>query len=162
MKQNIDFLSSKDLKPIMAFLRDWYGVDHKFDWGWYTAKERLFVISRDIEHIDLRELRVNAAGLYIGEWKNGELRLSLDGSQLFGPLASKNIITISDDELLAWLRGEELTSRWKEQGLVLLKHDNDFAGCGKIKEGKVLNFVPKIRRLMVAHPISHGMEEEHT
>ncbi len=159
--KTIEFLSAKELKPVLAFLKEHFGVEKKFEFGWYLNKERLFCISRDIELINLAELNVNAAGLYVGEWKNGELRLSVDGSQIVGPFASKNIVELSDDELLAWLRGEVLEKKVENQGIVFIHHDKDFVGCGKVKEGKILNFVPKIRRLMTAHPIRHGIEQVH-
>lgn len=159
--KKIEFLSGKEMKLILAFLKEHFGVNEKFDLGWYLSKERLFCISRDIELINLKDFNVNAAGLYFGEWKNDELRLSIDGSQMIGSFASKNIVELSDEELLAWLRGEDLDKKVENQGLVLILHGNDFVGCGKVKEGKILNFVPKIRRLMTAHPIRHGLEEKH-
>lgn len=159
--KTIEFLSAKELKPVLVFLKEHFGVEKKFEFGWYLSKERLFCISRDVELVNLTELNVNAAGLYIGEWKNGELRLSVDGSQIVGPFASKNIVELSDEELLAWLRGEVLEKKVENQGIVFIHHDKDFVGCGKVKEGKILNFVPKIRRLMTAHPIRHGIEAEH-
>ena len=160
--KKIDFLSAKELKPILAFLKEHFGVEKKFDYGWYMAKERLFCISRDVELINLADLNVNAAGMYFGEWKNGEFRMSIDGSQIIGPLASENIVDISDEEFVAWLRGEDLVKEVGNQGVILMRHNKDFVGCGKVKEGKILNFVPKIRRLITAHPIRHGLEEEHT
>jgi len=35
----------------------------------------------------------------------------------------------------------------KSKGFVIVKSSNDFFGCGKIKENKMLNYVPKSRRL---------------
>jgi len=32
-------------------------------------------------------------------------------------------------------------------GFVIIKHNKDFFGSGKFKDGRLLNFLPKIRRL---------------
>ena len=150
MKTNLRALATRDLKPIFNYLKDHWGVDTKFEWAWYqSAKNNLYVMSKDITKIDARKLRINSVGLYIGELKGGKLRLSIEGSQLLGPHAKKNIVELDGKELRQWLRGEELDKPVKEQGFVILKSGNDFVGCGNVKEGKILNFVPKARRLLV-------------
>lgn len=88
--------------------------------------------------------------MYIGEFKKGELRLSIEGSQLIGPHAKKNVVELDRNELRQWLRGEDLIKEVKEEGYVIMKSNNDFVGCGRVKEGKILNFVPKARRLLVS------------
>ena len=35
----------------------------------------------------------------------------------------------------------------ENNGFVILKYKTDFVGCGKVKEGKILNFLSKIRRV---------------
>ncbi len=148
----IKFLSSKELKPIFEFVKSHFGCSFVPEDAWVKNDDRLYVVSRDVEKIDLSLLRINSLGLYVGEWRHEELRLSIEGSQLFGPHAKKNVIDLSAHELLAWLRGEDM-QKSGEDGFVIVRYGTDYVGCGKIKEGKLLNFVPKIRRLMVAHPI---------
>jgi len=150
--KTIKFLSSKELKPIVAFIKTHFGCTFVPEEAWVENEDRLYLISRDLEKIDLSALRINSLGLYVGEWRHEELRLSIEGSQLFGPHAKKNVIELSSHELLAWLRGEDMLKSG-EEGFVIVRYKTDYVGCGKIKEGKLLNFVPKIRRLMVAHPI---------
>ncbi|MBI4140217.1 hypothetical protein HY485_00100, partial [Candidatus Woesearchaeota archaeon] len=101
-----------------------------------------------VDQIDFSKLRINSIGLYFAEFRNNELRLSIEGSQIIGPKATKNVVELNNDELKQWLRGEDLEKECDENGFVIIKHGNDYLGCGKIKEGKVLNFVPKARRLM--------------
>ncbi|MEM2916261.1 MAG: hypothetical protein QXT19_02805 [Candidatus Woesearchaeota archaeon] len=150
MKTNLNALSGRDLKPVLARIKEQWGAEIDFPWAWYqSAKNDLFVLSKDITKIDPKKLRINSVGLYIGEFKKGELRLSIEGSQLIGPHAKKNVVELDKDELRQWLKGEDLVKDVKAEGYVIMKSGNDFVGCGRVKEGKILNFVPKARRLLV-------------
>lgn len=150
MKTNLNALSGRDLKPVLAKIKGQWGAEIDFPWAWYqSAKNDLFVLSKDIAKIDPKKFRINSVGLYIGEFKKGELRLSIEGSQLIGPHAKKNVVELDKDELRQWLRGEDLVKDVKAEGYVIMKSGNDFVGCGRVKEGKILNFVPKARRLLV-------------
>ena len=151
MKTNLRALSTRDLKPILAIIQKQWGAEIDFPWAWYqSTKNDLFVVSKDITKIDARKLRINSVGLYLGELKHGELRLSIEGSQLIGPHAKKNVVDLNSKELREWLRGTDLEKPVKEEGFVIIKSGDDYVGTGKVKEGKILNFVPKARRLMVA------------
>lgn len=151
MKTNLRALSGRDLKPLLNIIKRQWGADIDFPWAWYqSAKNDLFLVTTDITKIDTRKLRINSVGLYIGELKHGELRLSIEGSQLIGPHATKNVVELDPKELREWLRGEDLAKETRATGFVILKSGDDYAGTGKVKEGRILNFVPKARRLLVS------------
>jgi len=150
MKTNLRALSGRDLKPILNLIKEQWGAEIDVPWAWYqSTKNDLFVVSKDITKIDARKLRINSVGLYIGEFKNWEIRLSIEGSQLIGPHATKNVVELDAKEMRLWLKGEELAKEIPNKGFVLMKHGTDFFGSGKFKEGRILNFVPKARRLLV-------------
>ena len=143
------FLTTKELKPILALLKEQWGYEEKLEYAFVlTDKERIYIVNRSIDALDLTKLRINSVGLYFAEFRNNELRLSIEGSQLIGPKATKNVVELDNAELKQWLRGEDLEKQNGAQGFVIIKHGNDYLGCGKCKEGKILNFVPKARRLM--------------
>ena len=143
------FLTTKELKPILALLKEQWGYEEKLEYAFVlTDKERIYIVNRSIDALDLTKLRINSVGLYFAEFRNNELRLSIEGSQLIGPKATKNVVELDNAELKQWLRGEDLEKQNDAQGFVIIKHGNDYLGCGKCKEGKILNFVPKARRLM--------------
>ena len=151
MKANLRALSVRDLNPVLKLIKDQWGAEIDFPWAWYqSSKNDVFVVSKDITKVDLRSVRINSVGLYLGEIKHGELRLSIEGSQLIGPKATKNVVELDEKELRKWLRGDDLEKPANAEGFVILKSGNDFLGTGKIKEGRILNFVPKARRLLVA------------
>ena len=77
--------------------------------------------------------------------------MSIEGSQLVGPHAKKNVVELDDAETMKWFKGEDLQKECKDcEGFVLMKHDRDFIGTGKYANGKILNFVGKTRRISVS------------
>ncbi len=147
---NWKILNSKEVKAIAAVVKQQWGTELSFDNGLLEGKAGdIFLISRDIERLDLQQLRINSLGLYFGQLRNGELRLSIEGSQIVGKTATKNVVELDDSEFKLWLRGEDVEKTLIDcGGYVIIKHNNDFIGCGKYKDGKVLNFVPKARRVL--------------
>lgn len=147
-------LNSKEVKAIAAMVKQQWGTDLSElspGCGLLEGKDGdIFLISRDIERLDLQQLRINSLGLYFGQLRNDELRLSIEGSQIVGKTATKNVVELDDTEFKLWLRGEDIEKTLIDcSGYVLIKHNTDFVGCGKCKEGKILNFVPKARRVLV-------------
>lgn len=144
------FLKSKEVKQLMQRCREQWGTDfaHLFqEYAFFKNKDKIFLVSRDIAKIDFESLRINNAGMYILEDKNDELRLSVEGSQVLGPDADKNVLELEKYEIISWIKGEDFLKERKNEGFVIIKFKDDFFGSGKIKEGKLLNFLPKIRRL---------------
>jgi NOL1/NOP2/fmu family ribosome biogenesis protein len=152
----LKFLNNKEVKAIASIVKNQWGAQLPQDYFFILRKDGdLFLVNRSIEKLDLSPLRINSLGLYIGELRNNELRLSIEGSQLIGPTAAKNVIKINKTQLSQWLRGEDFDIGDMENigssCYVILKHQKDFVGCGKISNGNVLNFVPKTRRIRVVN-----------
>jgi len=55
-------------------------------------------------------------------------------------------LRINSIQAMQWLKGQDIDIKGNYKGFVILKHENDFLGTGKYKDGKVLNYVPKARR----------------
>lgn len=111
-------------------------------------KNKLYIADKDIGSIDTSRLRVDNVGLYVATVDDKGIRLSIEGSQILGPSAKKNVIDIDAQELREWFRGNDLEKQAETKGFVILKHKNDFVGCGRSTEKGILNFVPKTRRIL--------------
>jgi len=147
--QQLKILNKKEIKIILAIIKKTWNVDKKLEYAFLmNNKNRLFIVNKDIDKVDFSKIRVNNLGLYFGELRNG-LRLSIEGSQLIGKYAKKNVLELDDYELNSWVKGEDMTIKSELKGFVLIKYKDDFYGTGKLIEGKLLNFVPKARRLRV-------------
>lgn len=143
-------LNSKERKKITALVESQWGADFKTDLVFLrNQKDKIFLTNRDFESLPLDELRLEKMGLYFGMIEKDQLRLSIDASQIIGPLATKNIVEISEPQAKSWLHGSDLNITFDCSHFIILKHNNDFLGTGKPKGDTVLNFIPKNRRILV-------------
>ncbi len=88
-------------------------------------------------------------GIYFGRIEADGIRLSIEGAFLVGPKAKKNIIEINEERALRYLSGENIDVDAELEGWVILKWGQYYLGTGKVKNGKVYNYVPKERRIKV-------------
>lgn len=145
---NLKILNSKEIRQIKKSIVDQWGVEYNEDVAFLMNNTNdVFIISKSIGDIDYSKLNINAAGLYFGEFKGGVLRLSIEGSQIIGPNATKNVLDFNGTQIEQWVTGNNID--WSEEidSFVIIKHGLDYFGCGRIKNGQVLNFVPKSRRV---------------
>ena len=146
----LKILNNREIKGILNLLNNQFGFKEKFDYVFLmSSKNKIYLVNKDIGSIDLERLRIDAIGLYFGELNHGELRLSIEGSQMIGKKANKNIIELDKKESELWSMGNDIDKKMDVSGFVILKHKKDFIGCGRYKEGKIFNYVPKERRLRV-------------
>ncbi|MBI3051300.1 hypothetical protein HYY74_02480 [Candidatus Woesearchaeota archaeon] len=142
------FLNSREVRGIASIVERQWGARLPDSAFLINSRNKLHLISRDVGRLDLQNLRVNSAGLYFGELKDEAIRLSIEGSQLLGPSASKNVVEISGEEMRQWLRGEDLMKDCPGcSGFVILRRNSDYLGCGRYANGRIKNFVPKTRRV---------------
>jgi|GEM_PF-505550 len=159
MAQTLKALNSKETKGILESLQKQYGFTGHLELAYFMneKKERVYVFTRDIEKIDAGHWRIDTMGLYFGTYYEGQLRLTIEATQMLGPLCTKHILDITKEELDTWMMGEKLAlSTLKlpqepvEPGAFVImryRHDgfNDYVGCGKIGGDVILNYVPKTR-----------------
>tara|TARA_B100000315_G_scaffold174755_1_gene163183 strand:+ start:1299 stop:1754 length:456 start_codon:yes stop_codon:yes gene_type:complete len=144
----LQILNTKEIKEILKLIEAQWCAKLKLDYAFLkNNKDRIFVINKDIQKIDLSKLRINSIGIYFCEVDRKGIRLSIEGSQIVGPKATKNVAEITEEQEKQWLKGEDLEVDENYSGFVIVKHQNDFLGTGKFKENKVLNYVNKARRV---------------
>ncbi len=145
---NLKILNSKQLKLIKQIVKKQFDCDYAFDYMvMQNPDQKLYLMNKEYKNIDDSKLKINSLGMYFGQIKNGELRLSIEGSQILGPIAKKNVIEISSGLLKLWIRGHDIEVDSSENGFFIVKHKNDYIGSGKLKQGVLLNFISKIRRI---------------
>lgn len=145
--KNINFLNSKEIKELKKKLLDEYGFSGELDYGFLiTETNKIYLINRDITRIDFKILKINNMGLYFCQDYGNELRLSIEGSQIIGPNSTK-IVELDKKTAREWLKGFDIAYDGATKGFVIIKSGNDYMGCAKHKDGKLLNYVPKERRI---------------
>ncbi|MBC8444307.1 hypothetical protein H8D83_01845 [Candidatus Woesearchaeota archaeon] len=148
--QNLKILNNKEIKKITEILKQQFGFKEKLDYVFLmNQRNRLYLINKDLAKLNLETLRIDSIGLYFGEYRRDEVRLSIEGGQMIGKKVTKNIIELNDREAEEWLTGQDIHKKSNVSGFVILKHKEDILGCGRYKEEKILNYVPKERRLRV-------------
>ena len=149
----LKILNSKEIKEILKLIEKQWGAKLKLDYAFLkNPKNRVFIINKeDISKIELEKLRINSIGMYFCEIDKLGIRLSIEGSQIIGKKAEKNIVEINEEQAKQWFKGEDLEIRGNYSGFVIIKHNNDFLGNGKYKDGKILNYVSKSRRININH-----------
>ena len=147
----LKILNSKEIKKIYKLIENHWGAKVKLNYGFLkNNKNRIFIISKDISRIDISKLRLNSIGMYFCEIDNKGIRLSIEGSQIIGPKATKNIVELSEEETRKWFKGEDIEKECNNcNDFVILKRKNDFLGNGKYATGRILNYVGKTRRVNI-------------
>lgn len=162
--RHINFLNSKESKEIAKKINEQWDADFKFDdFVVRTTKDKIYIVSRDLENVDFKQYNIEMIGLYIAHISDkGEIRLSIEGSEIIGPKAKKNIIDIGKLSKL-WMSGQDIPFKTNCSGMVIIKDKEDYLGSGKVmlkevnvfdEQGNkktemqqmILNFVPKTRR----------------
>lgn len=139
-------IPNKEKKLLLKKLQEQFDFSGKLDYNLFINQDKkIFIFNKDLQ-IDFSKIRVNSLGLYLANIEN-EIRLTIEGSQIIGPNSKKNILELGEEQLQEWIHGNDIETDKKFNGFVLIKNNVDFYGAGKYKEGKVLNFIPKERRL---------------
>ena len=90
--QNLKILNNKEIKRIHGMLEKRFGLQKKIEYAFLiNNKEKIYLINKEFAEIETEKLRINSIGMYFGEAKNGEIRLSIEGSQLIGNDCTMNI-----------------------------------------------------------------------
>ena len=148
-------MNKKEVEKIEKIIEKNYGVKIKFkDILLKTSKDKIWIVSKDFKKNFFKNLKVNSVGLYFGRLKRNEkIKLSLEGAQLIGKKANKNLIEIDENELISFLQGFNI-KKFKEKNaelnnFVIVKFKKDIVGVGILRNGYIENLLPKSRRMYI-------------
>ena len=138
-------LDKKQVKQLLARLEKQFNTKLKLDYIFLkNNKGKIFIINKNFSKLDINKLRLNNVGLYFAKEEKGGLRLSIEGSLLLKN--SKNVLELNEKQMFEYMQGLELNLKEKD-GNYILKHKDVFLGSSKIKNNKLLNYIPKSRRI---------------
>ena len=149
----IHIFSIQETNEILSKLNVQFGVKEIPGKLIKIGKEKIFLFNGDFSEEQARNLDkitfIEKIGIYIGAIfpPTGEIRLSIEGTQIFKNQITKNIFEINEKQFESWMQGEELNIKTGLKGIIAIKYKNNFIGCGKASEIKIGNFIPKSRRL---------------
>ena len=156
---NLKILNSRETKHILEKLTEQYGYNYdkaSQEYVFLMNKDnRIYIISRNIELIPYDEMKIDSIGMYLGEMYKESIRLSIEGSQMIGPTSTKNIISLDKDQMMAWIKGNDIEYEDTGKEFIIARYvdvdtgKTDYIGAGRYKDGKIINYVSKSRRLVV-------------
>lgn len=148
------FLTLKEKQRIFDILFDIYGFENISFFDSYDILfkikddcEKIYLLSKEISEAPLENFRIDSLGMYFGELKFNEIRLSIEGSLLIGRYCSKNVYELNDEQFNQFILGNDLEVDDIKTGFYIIKHGDDYFGSSKIKNNNLNNFVPKERRV---------------
>jgi len=145
--ENLRILNKKDIKRILNKLKEQFEAEIDLDYAFLKNKDdKIFLVSKDLVKIDLSKLRIDRVGLYFCKIEKNGIRLSIEGSQLIGDKAKKNVVKLDKEQMKEWFSGEDIDIRGNFDGFVIIKYEDDFLGSGRYSNNIVYNYVPKSRR----------------
>lgn len=143
------FLNKKEIRQICSRLEEQWGFTEELPYVFFkNNKNKLSIMTKELRSVDITKLRVNSFGLYFCEiMDSGDVRLSIEGSQIIGPKAAKNVVEVDIDTAKRWMYGQDIDGQFNASGFVIVKYRNYYIGCGRCKDSKISNHVPKNRRI---------------
>ncbi|MFW6450558.1 MAG: hypothetical protein ACOCZ6_05895, partial [Nanoarchaeota archaeon] len=148
--ENLIALNNKRVKSILSRLNEQFGYngDSLKKYAFFLKKKdsSIKIITRDVTALTKHKVNIDSMGLKIGKEVSDGILLTIEGTQLIGPYCTKNIIEISEQEGREWLKGSDIPTN-NNNCFAIIKQGHDFLGSGKVKNNKVLNNIPKTRRL---------------
>lgn len=142
-------------KSILKKLQEQYGITQLPFLLIRFGKEKIRGYSgeisiEEIHNLD-RNIKIELMGLYLFHEYEEEIRLSIEAIHLLKEQITKNILELTKEEAIDWFKGKDinLTERLKNEspGFKVLKCGEDFIGCGKLTQSRLVNYMPKERRI---------------
>ncbi len=149
------FLNSRERKAFIKQLQEQYGYEKDTDYLiCELGKNKYYFFSPDVAAVDLHALRPQHIGLYVANTMKTEIRLTIDGAHLLAGACSHERIELTAQQMEEWMGGDDVQMSEQETPFRIVEHQGTILGCGKIKDGYLLNYVPKGRRIQEFHSSS--------
>lgn len=152
--QTYKVMRKKEVRELVEILKKNYGYGLKFrNYVFIKNKEgKIWIANKDLFGSFLKKLKVNGMGMYFGKIKKGgKIKLSIEGSQFIGKDAKRNVVEIDKANAERWIEGKDIfvdcLENCEEKNFVIIKHGEDFLGSGLLKNSRVENLIPKVRRI---------------
>ncbi|MEM1687924.1 MAG: hypothetical protein QXM04_00835 [Nanopusillaceae archaeon] len=142
-------ISKQKILQIFKELFKEYGIENinLEDFIFLSNKEgKIFIANADLKNF-IDKIPFSNCGLYIMKIEGNKIRFSIEGSQIFGPLAAKKILEL-DLKKVFYLSDEMKINKVDiNDGFYILKCGNDFGGTIFVKNKEVKDYVPKERKI---------------
>ncbi len=142
-----EILDQKELARLKRRLLERYGIAEVPHVIVRSGKRKYRAATKEAIEI----MKAWLVGVYIMKETPFGLMLSIEGTQLLGPLAKKNVFEISQEMIDGWMRGEDIEIGARnelERGLVIIRCGNLYLGSGLYDGQRIKNLLPKARKVV--------------
>jgi NOL1/NOP2/fmu family ribosome biogenesis protein len=120
----------------------------------FGSEEKIWLASKDILNIDMRKFPVNSIGMNFGKIKrNDKLNLTVEGAQMVGKQAIKNVVVLDEQTAQKFLQGSDVKPQQEinceYHNFVIVKSGEDILGSSPLTEQGLQNLLPKSRRILI-------------
>jgi len=143
-------LRSGERKKILAKLEEQFGIEDLRYALFRMGRERINGYSG---HLSIQEIitlaqvaNIDKIGLYLMK-EDDIIRLGFDATQTLGPVITKDVFDLDGKQAAAWMAGYDLEIKGAPKGILVMRHNGDYLGCAKSNGEKIINHVPKERRI---------------
>ncbi|MEM5834427.1 MAG: hypothetical protein QXQ69_01095 [Candidatus Aenigmatarchaeota archaeon] len=148
------FLGREEIEELERILEKNYGTKVSLkDFGVAKDKEeKIWLTSKEVLNFDFSKLQVNSLGFNFGKLKRNEkIHLTIEGSQIVGKNATKNIVILNQENALKFMQGLDVKPEKKinceYHNFVIVKFKDKILGSSLLTEQGIKNMIPKSRRI---------------
>ena len=144
-------LNKKEVKKIENKINGIYNSDLSLSKSVVLEKpykKEIWISSKDIFKTNLNNLNIFSIGMYLGRIEK-HVKLSVEGSQLVGATAKKNVCEI--ENVWDFIRGFKIEPTKKikcdENQYVIVRYNENVVGSAKLKNNQLESILPKNRKI---------------
>lgn len=137
------------MKKIIKYFKEEFGIDEEVFKGYefYEYKNSIYLMTKEAKDFDL-EGKVIRKGIRIARLVRNGIKPTIDGIQIFGRYAKKNIIHLEEEDLKKILLGKDLHLELDiPNGYKILFYKNYPIGVCYFRDKKLKNQIPRSRRI---------------
>jgi len=146
----MQIIRAGEKKKIIEQLNEQFGIEKVKHLLLRFGKEKIRAFSGNLSSNELLTLdaylRIESAGVYIAKQQEDGIRLTIDGISLFRNQITKNILELTNEQAQEWFKGQDLLIQI-DKSFKILKYKDELIGCGKSTGERIVNFMPKERRI---------------
>ncbi len=148
----IEKLKKGQLREIERKLEKIYGISLPKNLEYFRRKERVYGIKKEKLKVleDLKGVRIENIGIKLVVLDKDGIRLTIEGAQILGKDAKKNVVEIEKEDVERFMSGEDIEN-YKgnpDYVFVIVKSGNDILGTARVlKSGMLRPYIPKERRI---------------
>ncbi len=154
-----DFLNSSEIKDLFQKIEFFYKSDtknllnYKFYINRNNGKVYLSNIQINLDDLNINSNKIAIIGVYFGTFhEKNRFRLSIEGSKFVSP--QENYVELDENYINKYIAAKDLDinevrniNHNNNCSFLIVKYNNENLGCVTLKNDKLLNYIPKARRL---------------